>query len=156
MGALTRAFRGAITYRPASDVSDTDLATTNMGNSVNNLNAIAIGGRRNTATMVKATQVVGGKRLNQGQVHTLVTSLGKVVADEKELARLVPIVTEAAKAHEKAEAHRGKMALAIGTASQNVAIGNAAVQRKLFNGHADAQVKVAMEQSAYSGANFSV
>jgi hypothetical protein len=153
---LMKAVQGALTVRHAPETSNTALATVNMGNSVNALQAIAVGGRQNSETLVKTTQVIGGKRLNQNQVTEMVHKLGRVVADEKELARLVPVVVEAAKAHEKAEAHRGKMAKAIGGAMQKVAVANSATQRELFNGHADAQVTVALNQSAYSGANFGV
>lgn len=152
--SLVKAVRGALTYNPARETSNGTLATIGMGTSVKALDAVAKGGVKNAGAIASAVPVISGKRLDQKSVNNLVQKLGHVIADEKELARLVPVVTEAAKAYEKSEQHRGKMATAIGQAHQKVAVLNSATQRNLYNSHADAAVQVTLNQSAYS--NFAV
>lgn len=152
--SLVKAVRGALTHQPARETSNGTLATIGMATSVKTLDAVAAGSLTNARAIAAAVPVINGKRFDQNAVNTLVQKLGNVVANEKELARLVPVVTEAAKAYEKSEQHRGKMATAIGQAHQKVAVLNSATQRNLYNSHADAAVQVTLNQSAYS--NFAV
>ncbi len=153
---LVKAFSSALTYRPAPDSSNTALATSAMTGSVKALDAIGKGSIKNSGAINSTIPVIAGKRVNQASAHRLTQRLGQVVADAEELKRLEPMVLQAAKAFEQAEVSRTKMAVAVGTAQQKVAVINAEAQRRLFKGHADASAQVTFHQAAYSSASFGV
>ena len=154
MGALTKVIQSAMTRKQVPEESSTALATRSMGTSVKAMEIL----RRpdnGSATMRFAASTIGSAHNSQEKVVNLGKKLGQLEAWAKQQAILNKQLKIGAAHYIQGTKSMTDSALILADTSQKVAVLNSEAQKKAYNGHVEAQLHVAINQSAYGGSGWS-
>lgn len=156
MGGLATVLKSAMTRKHVSESGSTALATQSMGSSVKALELVAKGNREGSQAMVLAVNTIGKTCNTQVATTEVGKRMGQVKGWADQMEAMKPMIEAGAKDFERGSKAQASMAKTIAKTSQNVAVLNAESQYEIYKGHHQAGMKVAVAQSAYGGANWSV